>query len=146
MSKENNTELMHNLIKSLEENDAEKALSLCTEDVTFVTPYGSFTGKEEVGNYFKWMFNAMHGIKFTKTGVGFLVQGDKGVDEHIVTGVHDGVPIEFLAICTYQFSNGKIKEMRDAFDRLTMANQAVKGWLPKKMVGAIVQKTSKGLD
>jgi len=27
-----------------------------------------------------------------------------------------------------------------------MANQAVKGWLPKKMVGAIVQKTSKGLD
>jgi len=145
MSDESNTALMHSLIKSLEENDAEKALSLCTEDVTFVTPYGRFKGKEEVGNYFKWMFNAMQGIKFTKAGVEFLVQGDKGVDEHIVTGVHDGVPVEFLAICTYQFSNGKIKEMRDAFDRLTMADQAVKGWLPKKMIGTIVQKTRDGL-
>ncbi len=115
-------------------------------DVTFVSPFGSFSGKEQVGNYFQWMFNTVQGIKFTKTGVGFFVKDDKGVDEHTVTGIYDGVPVEFLAICTYQFSNSKIKEMRDAFDCLTVVNQTAKGWLPKKIVGTIVQKGRKGLD
>ena len=146
MNEEENAELMHNLIMSLEENDAEKALSYCTDDVTFVCPFGTFSGKEQVGYYFNWMFNTMQNIKFNKSGVGFLAKDDKGVDEHMVTGIHDGVPVEFLAICTYQFSNGKIKEMRDAFDCLTIVNQAAKGWLPKKIVGTIVGKGRKGLD
>lgn len=146
MSEEKNAELMHELIKALEENDTEKALSLCTEDVIFVSPVGTFEGKDKVGNYFNWMISTMQGINFTKTGVEFIVKDDKGVDEHIVRGVHEGEAVEILTICTYQFSYGKIKEMRDAFDRLAIASQAVKGWLPKKMVGVIVQKSREGLD
>ena len=53
---------------------------------------------------------------------------------------------EFLAICTYLFENENIKEVRDTFDRLTMAGQAVKGWIPKKIVGTIIKQSRKGLD
>lgn len=146
MSEEKHAELIYGLIKALEENDIEKALSFCTDDVTFVSPVGTFSGKEKVRDFFKWMIDTIQEIKFTKTGIEILVQGDKAVDEHIVTGKHDGEEVEISSICTYQFSNGKIKKMRDAYDRLTLVNQAVKGWLPKKIVGAIIQQSRKGLD
>ena len=146
MSEEKNLELMHNFNKLLEEGNIEKALSLCTEDVTFVNPFGKFSGKEQCGNYLKWLINGMQDMKFKSVGVGFFVQGDKGIDESIVKGKLNGEKVEFLGICTFQFSNGKIKEWHDVFDRLSIINQSVKSWLPKKMVNTIVQQSRKGLD
>jgi len=146
MPDEKYAEMMKEFVKSLEANDIEKALSFCTEDITFVSPYGTYVGKEKVRLYLVWMLDTLQNMKFTETGVGILVKRDKAVYEHIITGKHEGSELEFLAICTYLFENEKIKEVRDVFDRLTMADQAVKGWLPKKMVGAIVQQSRKGLD
>jgi len=146
MSDEKYAEIMREFVRSMERNDIDKALSFCTEDITFVSPYGTFKGKEKVRLYLIWMLNTLKEMKFTETGVGILVKGDKAVYEHIITGKYDGSELEFLAICTYLFENEKIKEVRDTFDRLTMADQAVKGWLHKKIVGTIVQQSRKGLD
>ena len=46
-------------------------------------------------------------------------------------------------MCAYEFSDGKIKEVRAAFDRLSLAQQAAKGWLPKMLVNFIVKKMEK---
>jgi len=146
MSDEKYAEMMREFVGSLEAGDIDKALSCCTEDITFVSPYGTFKGKEKVRLYLLWMLDTLQYMKFTETGVGILVKGNKAVYEHIITGKHQASELEFLAICTYRFENDNIKEVRDTFDRLTMADQAVKGWLPKKIVSAIVQQSRKGLD
>ncbi len=146
MSDEKYAEMMKEFVKSLEASDIEKALSFCTEDITFVSPYGTYEGKEKVRLYLIWMLDTLKDIKFSETGVGILVKGDKAVYEHTIKGKHDGIDLEFLTICTYLFENKKIKEVRDTFDRLTMADQAVEGWIPKKIVGAIIKQSRKGLD
>ena len=53
---------------------------------------------------------------------------------------------EFMVMSSYEFSNGKFKISRTIFDKLSIAEQTAKVFLPQKMVGAIVQKDRKGLD
>ena len=42
-------------------------------------------------------------------------------------------------MCAYEFSNDKIREVRTVYDRLLIAKQAAKGWLPKTLVNSIVK-------
>jgi hypothetical protein len=56
-----------------------------------------------------------------------------------------GKRAEVLAMCAYEFDGDKIKETRTTWDRLSMAQQAVKGWLPTMMVNMMVKQAEKGL-
>ena len=95
MTDEKHAEMMKEFVKSLEASDIEKALSFCTEYITFVNPYGTYEGKEKVRLYLVWMLDTLKDITFTETGVGILVKGDKAVYEHIIKGKHDGSELEF---------------------------------------------------
>ncbi len=46
-------------------------------------------------------------------------------------------------MCAYEFSDGKIKKVRAVSDRLLMAQQVAKGWLPKMLVNFIVKQAEK---
>ena len=48
-------------------------------------------------------------------------------------------------MCAYEFSNDKIREVKTVFDRLLIAKQAAKGWLPETLVNLIVKQAEKGL-
>ncbi|MDW7740657.1 MAG: hypothetical protein SCJ97_11510 [Bacillota bacterium] len=74
------------------------------------------------------------------------MQGDKAFYDHRVVCKIDGAEAEFLAMSSFDFSNGKIKHWRQLFDRLSIAEQTASGFLPQKTVGAIVQAARKGLD
>ena len=146
MSDEKKKEVMHTFVKSFEEMDVEKALSLCTDDVTWTTPFGIFKGKEEVKRYLDWNGTNTKDVKFTESGSGILVQGDIASFEHRISGIMQGEKVDFLAMCTYQFSGDQVKEMKTVFDRLDIAEQATSTWLPKKIVNTLVSQLHKGLD
>jgi len=48
-------------------------------------------------------------------------------------------------LCTYEASDGKIKRILTLYDRLSMARQVAKGWLPQKAVAAVIKASEKGL-
>ena len=146
MSKENIENTMRDFIKALyATKDIEKALSLCTEDADWVTPQGTFRGKEEFKRYLKWMLDISPDMACTDSGVGIIVNGNKAVYEHLVSGTIQGMQCQVPVMCAYEFSNGRIQHIRTVLDRLGMVKQAAKGWLPKIMVNSIVKQTEKGL-
>ncbi len=85
----------------------------------------------------------MQDMTATETGNGIIVEGNKAFFEHIIAATVQGRRAEVLAMCAYEFSDGKIKEVRAAFDRLSLAQQAAKGWLPKMLVNFIVKQMEK---
>ncbi len=139
-------DIMREFVQCFETKDIEKALSFCTDDIVWETPLGTFKGKEEVIRYLKWNEKTIKDGKFTESGIGILVQGDKAFFEHKFTGIIQGENVSFLAICTYEFSGEKINKLRTVFDRLSIAEQATNKWLPKKLVSSIVSQLQKGLD
>ncbi len=145
MSEENKAAAMREFVAALSANDSEKAASLCTDDVVWVNPFGTFKGKEGLKRYFDWTAQTTRDFKVSETGNGILVQGDKAFFEHTVSGVIQGEKYNILTICAYVFDDGKIKELRTALDRLSLAEQASSKWLPKKLVSSIVSQMGRGL-
>jgi ketosteroid isomerase-like protein len=146
MSNEEKAEMMREFVKALEIFDLEKAYSLCADDLVWVMPMKTYKGKEELRSFFNWLRNTVKDYKITEKGNGILVQGDKAFFEHTMSGIMQGEKVSYLALCAYEFNDGKIKELRTVFDRLAIAEQASSKWLPKKFVNTIVSQMQKGLD
>ena len=145
MAENNIANIMRDYVKTMAEGDVEKMLSLCTEDIVNITPYGTFRGKEEVRRSSEALSQQVKNMKVTETGNGIIVEGNKAFFEHIISGVVQGNRFEVLAFCAYEFSGDKIKEVRTAFDRLLMAKQVVTGWPARSLVNFIVKQTEKGM-
>jgi limonene-1,2-epoxide hydrolase len=137
--------IMRDFVKVIEQGDVEKALGFLTDDVTYSIPQGSFKGKEEVKRLLTWMSQTMSGIKVTESGLGIIGAGNKAVFEHDIEGTVEGQRVKYLAMCAYEFKDGKIQHLRTVFDRLTMAQQAATGWFAKMAVNGIVKRMGKGL-
>jgi len=136
--------IMREFVKGMEKGDVKKQLSFLTEDAVWVNPNGTFKGKEELGRYLTAMSKSMKDVTVTECGNGIIVQGNKSFFEHVIGGTVDGRRAEVLAICAYEFSGDKIKEVRTTYDRLSMAQQAATG-LGKWMANMIVKQMEKGL-
>ncbi len=135
--------IMRDFVQTLAKGEVEKTLSFFTEDAVFVTPNGTFKGKDELRSYLSAQAKSMEDRTATETGNGIMVEGNKAFFEHVLGATVQGRRAEFLAMCAYEFSNGKIKEVRTTYDRLLIAQQAVKGWLPKMLVNLIVKQSEK---
>ena len=145
MTEEKIASIMRDCFRALEKGDVEKLLSLSAEDGVWVTPAGTFKGKEELKRYFTWMAESMQNVTITETGNGIMVQGNKAFVEHVIAGTMNGMRSEVLAMCAWEFSDEKVQQVRTAMDRLSMAKQAAKGWLAKWLVNLIVKQAEKGL-
>ena len=136
--------IMREFVKGMEKGDVEKMLSLLTEDAVWTNPNGTFKGKEELRRYLTVFLGSTKDVTVTECGNGIMVQGNKSFFEHVIGGTVDGRRAEVLAICAYEFSGDKIKEVRTTYDRLSMAQQAATG-LGKWMANMIVKQMEKGL-
>ncbi len=145
MAEEKIAGLMRDFVKTMATGDVEKTLSYFTEDGVWVNPNGTFRGKDELRRVLTGMAQMMRDMSITECGNGIIVQGNKAFFEHVIAATVEGQRAEVLAICAYEFRGDKIKETRTAFDRLSLAKQAAKGWLPKKLVNSIVKQAEKGL-
>lgn len=136
--------IMRDFVKAMGKGDVEKMLSFLTEDAVWANPNGTFKGKEELRRYLTVFLGSMKDVTVTECGNGIIVQGNKAFFEHVVAGTIEGKRAEALAICAYEFSGDKIKEVRTTYDRLLMAQQ-VAGGLGKWMVNMVVKQADKGL-
>lgn len=146
MAEENYVTMLRDLARSFETGDLEKMLSLFTDDITFINPFGTFAGKSEAERFLAWNLKNVKTEKINEEGIGIIVDGEKASNDLKVICTIDGSQAEFLAISTFEFSDGKIKLWRQVYDRLAIAEQTAKGFLPQKTVRAIVQQAKKGLE
>ena len=144
MAEEKIAGIMRDFVKTMAKGDVEKQLSFLTEDAAWINPNGTFKGKEELRRYMTVFLGSMKDVTVTECGNGIIVQGNKAFFEHIVGGTIEGKRAEVLAMCAYEFSGDKIKEVRTTYDRLSMA-QKVAGGLGKWMVNMIIKQAEKGL-
>ena len=139
--------IMRDFVKTMAKGDVERTLSFFTEDGVWVTPNGTFKNKKELRRYVTWMSKSMSDTKVTETGNRIITHGNRAFYEHVISGTIEGVKVEGLALCAYEFKDGKIKETRTVWDRLSMSQQVAsgKGWLAKWLVNLVVKQAEKGL-
>ena len=145
MAEEKIKGIMRNLVKAMVKKDVDKALSFLADDADWVTPMGTFKGREEVKRYLTWMTQSTPDLAIKESGIGIIAQGDKAFYEHVLEGTLEGMKLEVLAMCAYEFSDEKIQHLRTVYDRLSIAKQAAQGWLATKAVNSIIKHMEKGL-
>lgn len=145
MAEEKIQSVMRDFAGAMASGDVERALSFWADDGTWVCPQGTFKGKEELRRYLTWMLQSMQDVTVAESGLGIMAQGNKAFFEHVIGGTMQGMRAEVLAFCAYEFSGEKIQQVRTAFDRLSLAEQAAKGWFARWLVGLIVKQGQKGL-
>ncbi len=145
MAKEKMETIIRDYIEAFVKGDIEKALSFFAEDATYVTPWGTFKGKDEIRRFLTWNAQTVTDFTVTDSGIGIMVQENKAVYEHILGATMEGVRGEVLSMCAYEFSDEKIQHLRTVLDRLSIAKQVAKGWLAKRVVNSVVKRTEKGL-
>jgi hypothetical protein len=145
MSKEELISMMRKFKDAFNKKDLEKTLSFFAEGADWVNPEGEFKGKEEIKNYFKWVFEINPDQKLIESGVKIIAEEDKAVYEHILEGSFEGMKYQILALCIYEFKGSKFQHLRSVYDRLSMAKQLAKGPIAKTAVNSILSRMEKGL-
>ena len=125
--------------------ELDKFITRFTDDAVFTHPLGTFKGKDAIKNHMAAMAGNTKDLKIQESGNGIIVQGDKAFFEHIVSWTFGGEKTEFLSMCAYEFDGDKIKSVREVYDRLLIAQQAAKGWLPKTLINMIVRQMEKAV-
>lgn len=137
--------IMREYVDAFNQRDAEKALSFLAEDAEWDTPEGVFRGKDEMRRYLSWTYQENPEATLKEAGIGIVVQGNKAAYEHIIEGTTEGVSWSIPAMCAYEFVGDKISRVLLVEDRLSIAKQAAKGFLPKTVVNAVVNRAERGL-
>jgi ketosteroid isomerase-like protein len=145
MSKEGLISMMRKFKDAFNKKDLEKTLSFFAEDADWVNPNGKFKGKEEIKNYFKWVFEINPDQKIIESGIKIIAEEDKALYEHILEGSVEGMKYQILALCIYESKKDKFQHLRTAYDRLSMAKQLAKGPIAKTAVNSILKRMEKGL-
>jgi uncharacterized protein (TIGR02246 family) len=145
MSKEELISMMRKFKDAFNKKDLEKTLSFFAEDADWVNPNGEFKGKEEIKNYFKWVFEINPDQKIIESGVKIIAEEDQAVYEHILEGSFEGMKYQILALCIYESKGSKFQYLRTTYDRLSIAKQLAKGPIAKTAVNTILKRMEKGL-
>jgi len=137
---------IHGFFKAWTTGDTKHALSFFAEDAVFIVPRGTFKGSAQIEKYITWVYRMTQDYRFTETGIGIIAQGDTAVDEHILSGIANGMKWELPGVCIYEFKNGKIANMRGFYNVLSQLQQMAKGVVAKWMVNTVVNASQKGLN
>ena len=134
-----------NLVDSMEKKDIEKSLSYFTEDAVYHTPVGIFKGKDEIRRYFAWMAESFSELKFTDEGVGIIIKDNIAAHQSTYSAKDEIPRFPLRHICTAEFKGDKIKNHWTLTDRLSLAEQATKNPITRKVVNSIIAQSEKGL-
>jgi hypothetical protein len=144
-TEEQKASLMREFTQTLGKPDLDKSLTYLTDDATWETPEGVFRGRAELKRYLNWLVTTVPDLKVTESGVGIVVQGNRAAFQHQMQGTVEGNPCSWPALCTYEFVGDKIQKMSTVQDRLSLLNQAAKGWLEETIIHALTKRAEKGL-
>jgi ketosteroid isomerase-like protein len=131
--------------------DVEKMLSFFAEDAVWVSPVGTFKGKEGLRRVLTWDTQVSPTVKSKRSGIGIIVKENKAVSEALGEGLVEGKKYESLGITVFEFSGDKIQHIRFFYDKLsiirqvTMQYKGVTGWFAKRLINYLVGRGEKGL-
>jgi hypothetical protein len=145
MTEEQIAALMREVVAMIGRPDVERPLSYMADDVTWEAPEGTFRGKEQLKRYLTWLAEFVPDLTISESGIGVVVQGNRAAFEHRMEGTVEGTHCNWLALCAYEFQGDKIQHIRTVQDRLTILNQAAKGWLEETVIHSLVKRAEKGL-
>jgi ketosteroid isomerase-like protein len=132
------------LNQAFEKKDLDRLLSFYAEDATLVAPEGTFDGKDRIKRYWSWQTQLLS--EGTSKEMDMMVQGDELAAVHIIGAtMTNGAKWETPIACFYTFTGPKIQHHKLYFDRLSIAQQAAKGWFPKRIIGSVTGQMEKGL-
>lgn len=144
MSEEEMKSAVRGLNEAIQRKELENVLSFYAEDATLETPEATFKGRKEIRRYWVWQIQSASDI--TGTEATMMVQGNQLAAMHVydVTRI-DGTRWRAPITCLYEFTGARFQRHRMSYDRLSIAKQAAKGWLAKRLVNSIVGQMEKGL-
>ena len=142
---EEKRKIVREFLAEYEKRNMEKALAYLTDTASWVTPVAKYEGKDEVRRCLAWEFETVPSLTINETGAGLMIEGNQALIEHTLAGTVRGEPCQWLAMCAYEFGDGKIQEVRTVYDRLTLVQQSTTGWLESKIVDAVASQTESGL-
>ena len=132
-------QLMRDCLKSMQDGESEKAADYFTEDGAWTTPFGTFTGKEQIKSFLDWQNRTMSWTAHP-AGNDIIMSDKKAFYEHKINARVEGRDVELSAICAWEFDNNdKVKAMRTVYDRFSTLEQAATG-LGKFLVNQIGKK------
>jgi ketosteroid isomerase-like protein len=151
MSEEEIAGIASDFAEAFVNRDVEKMLSFFAEDAAWVSPVGTFKGKDGLRRVLTWDTQISPIVKARRSGIGLMVKGNKAVDESISECEYEGKKVEVPGITVFEFNDGKIQHIRLFYDKLSIIKQVtmqytgVTGWFAKKIVNYIVRKAEEGL-
>jgi ketosteroid isomerase-like protein len=129
--------------EALRNRDVEKAVSFFADDATMVVPEGTFKGKENVRRRVAWFLQQWSHLEVTEKEL--ILDGNRAAYEYVIEGITREGKRQFPGIAIYAFGNGKVQEVHDYYDRLSIAHQSAKGWAARRIVGSVIEQMEKGL-
>lgn len=133
-------------INAMVAGDVAKAVACCSDDVMWIVPEGTLSGKQQIQQYLKRLKEMNRDISISDTGIDLIVQGNEGIHEFIFKGTtKDGMPWTLLALTVYEFKGDQIKRMTTVFDRLALVKQTAKGWLTRMAVNNAASFAERGM-
>ncbi len=136
---------IHGFLNAWVAGDIKKVASVFAEDGVWITPQGTYKGTSQIEKYANWIYSSNTNFKITEKGVGIIVQGDKAIIEHDVSGTMNGRNWIAPSDCIWEFKDGKAYNVRTFYDVLSQAQQAANGMIARWMVNSVVKATQKGL-
>jgi ketosteroid isomerase-like protein len=145
MTEQKMESIIRSFIEALVAADVEKALSFFTDDGTWDTPEGRFTGKDELRKYLTWFTQTVADLKVEETGIGILAKGDEAACEHTFTAKFRGQLAQVPVLCSWEFKGDKVQRLKSFYDRLALATQASRSWFVRNTVSNLAKRMEKGL-
>jgi ketosteroid isomerase-like protein len=151
MSEEKIESIVRGFGEAFVKRDVDKMLSFFAEDAVWVSPVGTFKGKEGLRRVLTWDTQVSPTAKSTPSGIGIMVKENRAVSEALGEGLVEGKKYESLGITVFEFSADKIQHIRLFYDKLsiikqvTMQYKGVTGWFAKKLINYIAGRSEKGL-
>jgi uncharacterized protein (TIGR02246 family) len=144
VSEEEQKIAIRGLNQAFEKKDFDKMLSFYAEDATLLVPEGKFVGKDQIRRWWEWMIQPMS--EGTSEEIDMMAEGDGLAAAHTIGfTMTNGARWKTPIACHYKFTGPKIQRHTLYYDRLSIAQQAAKGWFPKRIIGSVVGQMEKGL-
>ena len=131
--------IMRDCVNAMAEGRHAEAVDYFAEDGVWVTPFGKFVGKEQIGSFLNWQ-QAQMSYKVNKAGNDVIISDKKAFFEHQIEANVQGKQVDLAAMCAWEFDDDhKVKEVRTIYDRFSTLQQAATG-VGKFMVGLMAKR------
>jgi hypothetical protein len=143
-NKEKILKLASDLDNDLEKMNIEALIPYFDENCEIELLGVFLKGISGLKKWLKWFFESFSSIKFEPIVI--IVEGGVFFEEFFIHGItNKGRKLTGKIAEVLEYENYKIKSLRLYFDRLNFADASITGYLEKKIVKLIKNKSLKGL-